>query len=83
MGGAGEIVGMGRGVHQPLGERAPSRGFLHPMSEAWQASIGKMSLPRGAEPLNPCESFLLPQQEDKGDDGEGGDGCSGAGGQRR
>lgn len=33
-----------------------------------------MSLPHAAEellPWNPCESFLLPQQEDRGGDGEG------------
>lgn len=49
-------------------------GLLHPMSKAWQTSMDKMRLPWAAEELplwNLCESFLLPQQEDRGGDGEG------------
>lgn len=70
----GEMVGTECDIHQPLGWRAPNTGFLQPVSKASQGRAGKISLPHAAEelpPLNLCESFLLPQQGDRGGDREG------------
>lgn len=48
MGDAREMLGMGFGIRQPLGGRAPNAGLLHTISQLWQASRDKTSLlPKG------------------------------------